>query len=149
MSSKKYSNDRGWRWFINNTVNNKKQKARKKKFIRATEIQPTVSPLHNFTEPTTEMEWTMIDQKSFTSATAKIVSALTTRLPVTQDSSEATTVESVSITMVPNKLQPSKYIENNTFDTNSIVEKYNKKQPMINADVVRLINSLMNILPLA
>lgn len=140
MTNKKYSQDRGWGWFINETFNNKKQKPQKK-FIRATEIQSTVLLLNNFTEPTTEMQQAMNDQMSFNTATT--IPALTTRLP----NPETTTVYTTSITVVPSQLYSSKYGEGNTFDTNNIVKKYNKKQPMINSNVFRLINSLMKILP--
>lgn len=148
MSSKKYSSDRGWRSFFNKTVYNNKRKSRKK-FTRATQIQTTVSVPNKLPESTTtEMQLTTVNLKSFSAVTAT-VSDLTTEPPLTDDISETTTAETSSVTVIPSQLYSSKYTESNAFDTNSIVEKYNKRQPMFSADVVRLISSLMNILPLA
>lgn len=135
VDSKKYSNDRGLRQFLNKTVfNNKKQS--QKKFTRGT---PEVWFRNNFTESTTETELTTVVIGSSM--------AMTTRLPVTEVLPETTSPETASVTKTPNQLYSSKYVEDDTLDTNNIVEKYNKKQPMYSDDVFRLMKSLMNILP--
>lgn len=148
VNSKKYSSDRGWRSFFNKTVYKNKKKSQKK-FARAAEIQTMAPTPNSFTESTTEVQQTTVILKSF-SAAAATVSDFTTEPPLTKDMSEKTTAETSSVTVViPNQLYSSKYTESNTFDTDIIVEKYNTREPMFSADVVRLINSLMNILPVA